>query len=342
MESTPKISKVHWVDVSGVLGHEERGFSVWLSENLDLLADALELPDLTLVQRELRVETFRADILAVADDGSDDGMPLIIENQYGVTNHDHLGKVVTYLAGQQRGWGVWVVERYNQAHVAAIEFLNRTSDESVGYALVRVRFAPAPDGHYVDFQVAARPNEWLKATKSATDTTTAAPERLELLGEVHKLIDHTLRAAGWSEVILYTNRPMIGLRPPDNPLGRQGYFTLRASPTTFRFRHIAHFFDSFAESEAVIEALKARYGERLAAAVPDGTQIVWHAGRDRANAVNDQWYAEHPGGGYRDLTPTDAASWATTVASTWVSLLNDDPPSGLIEAATASVTSLED
>lgn len=122
MESTPKISKVHWVDASGVLGHEERGFSVWLSQNLDLLADALELPDLTLVQRELRVETFRADILAMADDGSDDGLPVIIENQYGVTNHDHLGKVVTYLAGQQRGWGVWVVERFNQAHVAAIEF----------------------------------------------------------------------------------------------------------------------------------------------------------------------------------------------------------------------------
>lgn len=75
-------------------------------QDLDLLADALELPDLTLVQRELRVETFRADILAVADDGSDDGLPVIIENQYGVTSHDHLGKVLTYLAGQQRGRGV--------------------------------------------------------------------------------------------------------------------------------------------------------------------------------------------------------------------------------------------
>lgn len=110
----------------------------------------------------------------------------------------------------------------------------------------------------------------------------------------------------------------------------------------FGFGTSRTFLDSFAESEAVIETLKARYGERLAAAVPDGTRIVWHAGRDRANAVNDQWYAEHPGGGYRDLTPTDAASWATMVASAWVSLMNDDPPSGLIEAATASATSLED
>jgi hypothetical protein len=343
MESTPKISKVHWVDASGVLGHEERGFSVWLSQNLDLLADALGLPDLTLVQRELRVESFRADILAVADDGSDDGLPVIIENQYGVTNHDHLGKVITYLAGQQRGWGVWIVERFSQAHVAAIEFLNRTSDESVGYALVRVRFAPSPEGYYVDFEVADRPNEWLKATRTATDPKTGAPERIDLLREVHARIADPLRSAGWADVILYTSRPMIELRLPfDSPLGRHGYFTLRASSTTFRFRHIAHLLDSFDESEAVINALRERYGERLAGAVPHGTRIVWHAGRDRANAANDQWYVEHPGGGYRDLKAEDAADWATAVASAWISLMNEDSPVGLIESAVASVANLED
>lgn len=272
-----------WVDASTVLGHEERGFSVWLSEHLELLAEALELPDLELVQRELRVENFRADILAVADDGSDDGLPVIIENQYGVSNHDHLGKVVTYPAGQQRGLGVWVVERFTDAHVAAVDFLNRTTNESVGYALVRVRFAPAPDGHYVDFQVAARPNAWLKSTKTAAEGKSPALERVELLREVYERSAEHLRAAGWADVTLHLRQVRIELRlPPDNPLALHGYFTLRASPTTFRFRHIAHRLDGFGQSEALVAALANRYGQRLADRLPEGTRLVWNAGKECA------------------------------------------------------------
>lgn len=49
-----------------------------------------------------------------------------------------------------------------------------------------------------------------------------------------------------------------------------------------------------------------------------------------------------PGGGYRDLKAADAADWATTVGSAWISLMNQDTPVGLIESAVASVANLED
>ena len=45
------------------------------------------------------VGSYRVDILAATDDDTNDGMPVAIENQYGSTDHDHLGKLVTIWPG---------------------------------------------------------------------------------------------------------------------------------------------------------------------------------------------------------------------------------------------------
>lgn len=71
--------------------------------------------------------------------------------------------------------------------------------------------------------------------------------------------------------------------------------------------------------------LKEHYGDRLAAAMPEGTEIRWHSGADRANAANDRITVAHPEGGYRDLDPGDAADWAVSVCGSWVRLLAEDP-----------------
>ncbi len=64
--STPPIRPVEWIPASQVLRHEERDFTVWLADNLELVGEALGLDQIILVERESRVESFRADILAVA------------------------------------------------------------------------------------------------------------------------------------------------------------------------------------------------------------------------------------------------------------------------------------
>jgi hypothetical protein len=332
----PRIRPIGWIDASSVLGHEERGFSAWLAENLGLLADALGLPGLTLVERESGVGPYRVDILAVAEDDTDEGLPVAVENQYGGTNHDHLGKLVTYLAGQQRGLGVWISERFSDPHLAAVEFLNRTSDESVGYALVTVKFAPAPDGDfYVDFQVAARPNEWVK-TVSESSGRQAAPERGELLSAVHELVEQPLLDAGWARVSYHRRRPLIWLALPDgHPLHPASYFTLRAAPDNFRFRNIAVKVGSFEQSRALVAALRDRYDQRLRERLPPGTTVEWCIDTG-ANQQNDQWYAQHPGGGYNDLEPADAAEWAIAVCTAWLRLLEGDPPVGMVEQAQRS------
>ena len=72
-----------------------RIFTPWLAGdgNFTQLADALGL-ELQIEGVEVPVRPFSADILAKDRDGNF----VVIENQFGKTNHDHLGKVLTYAA----------------------------------------------------------------------------------------------------------------------------------------------------------------------------------------------------------------------------------------------------
>ena len=99
----PNISSMQWLNARDVLPGEATHFTPWLADNLDLLADAADLSELTQVDTEVAVAEKRLDILASGIDGDGDVIPVIIENQYGVTDHRHLGQVITYLAQQQHG-----------------------------------------------------------------------------------------------------------------------------------------------------------------------------------------------------------------------------------------------
>jgi hypothetical protein len=330
--SSRLIRQIDWIPASNVLAHEERDFTVWLADNLDLLGEALGLDDVRLVARESRVESFRADIVATADDGTDEGLPVVIENQYGRTDHAHLGKLVTYLASLQRGLGVWVVEKVAEAHRAAVDFLNRTSDESVGYALVVVRFAPGPDhSHYVDFDVVAEPNLWVKTPIAVGNKIGGTPERREFLEEIADRVGPPLLKAGWAQVTgLSGSSPRVRLTLPSaHPLaGSISRTVLRANRRIFTFRHSFRL-GSFEQSWQLVETLRERYEEPLFEALGVEADIQWHATETRAGVANDQLRIAHPGGGYDELDVEEAAAWATEICSTWLRLTEDLPDSTL-------------
>ena len=327
MSESRSIRPLPWVAASEVLPHEEHDFTVWLADNLGLLAEALGLESISLLERESRVESYRADILAIADDGSDEGLPVIIENQYGRTDHRHLGQLVTYLAAQQRGLGVWVVEEATEPHRAAVDFLNRTSDDSVGYALVVVRFAPAPtEGHYVDFDVISEPNLWTKPASSPAGRSRGTPERREFLETVAEQAGPQLMAAGWERVKAITKqspRIRLGL-PRQHPLAAVGGTFLRASATELTFRCRIEV-KPFERSCQIIEAMKSRYEQPLNQELPDEAELRWHTGHATAREY-DQALIVHRDGGYASLQPDQAVDWVVEICTTWLRLTKDFPP----------------
>jgi hypothetical protein len=83
---------------------------------------------------EVPVGPFSADILA--KDTSENFV--IIENQFGKTDHDHLGKVLTYAATLDASAVIWIAERFTDEHRKAIEWLNDHTSEGLGLYAVFV------------------------------------------------------------------------------------------------------------------------------------------------------------------------------------------------------------
>lgn len=148
--------------------HEALSFTPWLAEepNIALLAEAIGL-DIVVDETESSVGSFSVDILA-HEVGTD--RIIIIENQLEETNHDHLGKIITYASGKNANYVVWIVRKAREEHRHAIEWLNNRTDEMLGFFLVELELWSIDDSNpAVRFQVVEQPNGWVKDIKrSAT------------------------------------------------------------------------------------------------------------------------------------------------------------------------------
>ena len=92
---------------------------------------------------------------------------MIIENQLEVSNHDHLGKIITYASGLDAKVVVWIVKEAREEHRSAIEWLNNNTNSNVNFFLIEIHAYkigesdPAPM-----FQVVEQPNDFIKNNKS--------------------------------------------------------------------------------------------------------------------------------------------------------------------------------
>ena len=158
-----KIKKI--TDLHSVWKNEALDFTKWLAkeENLSQLGEAIGI-ELSLEEEEAAVGDFRVDIFASEVDTD---RKVIIENQLETTNHDHLGKIITYAAGKEAQVVVWIVKKARDEHRQAIEWLNQHTDSNVGFFLVCIELWQIDNSNYAPvFNVVEKPNDWAKAIKN--------------------------------------------------------------------------------------------------------------------------------------------------------------------------------
>ena len=159
--TTPNLAKIERVDLREAWPNEARDFTPWLAENITELGEALGM-DLELQETEASVGGYSLDVLAT---DLNQNRPVIIENQLEATNHDHLGKLVTYAAGYDANVIVWLTREFRDEHRQALDWLNRRTDKDTEFFGIVVELLkidgsrPAPQ-----FRTVATPNDWRKET----------------------------------------------------------------------------------------------------------------------------------------------------------------------------------
>lgn len=163
------------VDVRKVWTDEARAFTPWLAENADLLGEALGM-DLLHEETEAAVGRYSADLVFREESTN---RLVVVENLFGPSDHDHLGKLIVYAAGLEAGYAVLLAPEFRDEHRAALDWLNSISAEDFGFFGVVLEAwrigdsAPAPR-----LRVDVKPNNWSRSVQSArgaglTDTQQA-------------------------------------------------------------------------------------------------------------------------------------------------------------------------
>ena len=247
-----------------VWGDEARVFTPWLSQNLDLLAEALQLGELEHAGTEVILGDFRLDILATDSSGD----PVVIENQFGRTDHGHLGQLISYVASQNRPTTtIWVAEQFKDSHRAAIDWLNASTSEEYSFFAVEIEALrignsdPAPF-----FNVVAKPNSWTRSVRVTANVETAEDKER-----------HRVRLAYWASFSEYlrTHDASFAIRRDNRdhwfefPIGRGGVVISATISTQKRRVGVELYFhnDRYKSGIRTLldqrSAIEGSFGERL-------------------------------------------------------------------------------
>jgi len=166
-------------DARDLWRNEAHDFTPWLAaeSNLRRLASALGM-ELEVENTEVAVGPYAADILA-RDSATDSYV--VVENQLGKTDHDHLGKAITYAAALSARAIVWIAPEFTEEHRRAIDWLNQTGGGDVSFYGVQIEVWEIDHSKpAVRFDVIARPaGEGLRAAITTASGALSATKKLQ-------------------------------------------------------------------------------------------------------------------------------------------------------------------
>lgn len=201
------IIKPEYVPVSKLWGKEATDFTPWLAGNIDHLGDALDM-ELAVETTEARqADDFRADILARDMLGN----LVVIENQYGATDHKHLGQLLVYLTTLDARAAIWICETARQSHIDAVDWLNQNAPDGTGFYIVQLKVLKTPEAHVPIFEVIAKPSEESRAIGAARkDLSGASAQHVRFWT---KFLDHARGTTSLFKNATSSNRSYIFIRP---------------------------------------------------------------------------------------------------------------------------------
>lgn len=216
-----KFGQLASVNVRELWKHEQYDFSNWLAkaESIELLNDVLGLT-LVDIDKEVYVGAYRCDLVAIDETT---GIKIIIENQLDSSNHDHLGKIITYASGLDAKVVVWIVTDAREEHRSAMEWLNNNTSKDINFFLIELHAykigdsLPAPK-----FEIVEKPNDFIKNAKSpkgSNEMNKSQSGRVEFWTEFNKVIIsrskpfNTRKATTdhWYDVSIGTSKAHLGI-----------------------------------------------------------------------------------------------------------------------------------
>jgi len=132
--------------------------------------------DMQVIGTEVSVGSFSVDILG---EELNSGKKIVIENQLEVTNHDHLGKIITYASGIEANYVIWIFKEIREEHRRAIDWLNEVTSVEDNFFAIQMELwvindsAPAPK-----FNIISSPNNWANAVRSGKGQTELSENNL--------------------------------------------------------------------------------------------------------------------------------------------------------------------
>ncbi|MDP3301485.1 MAG: DUF4268 domain-containing protein [Sulfuricurvum sp.] len=216
------LGKLQQVHLRDYWKHEALDFTNWLAkeENLNMLSEEIGI-DIILQETEASVGRFNLDILAI-EDNSD--RKIVIENQLEQTDHDHLGKIITYASGFDAEIIIWIVKDVRDEHKQAIDWLNEHTDDKINFFVIKMELwkiddsSPAPKFHIV-----SKPNNWAKALKSSASQPARETKlkmlQLEFWTEFNSFLDNSKsilrirkpKAQHWYDMSFGTSKAHLSL-----------------------------------------------------------------------------------------------------------------------------------
>jgi len=166
-----QLGKLEKIPLREAWKHEALNFTNWLAkpENLKLLSDEVGI-DISLIQTEASVGKFSVDILAEEENTN---RKIVIENQLESTDHDHLGKIITYASGFDAEMIIWIVKDVRDEHKQAIDWLNENTNEKVRFFAINIELWKIGNSDLAPkFNIISKPNNWSKALKKSSNSTT--------------------------------------------------------------------------------------------------------------------------------------------------------------------------